>query len=283
VGGSRARLLAAFEGVREVEDGILASQAGDASQASNMWSGLARANPISAAAASPSSDPFVKYPTWITQYINPRHELALDAGCGYGRVSIPLLEKCGHLALAGVDISLVMLREYLRLARNHQVEDRLVLYCGGLGPLPLRDDSFDCAISAAVLLHLPRDETRRVLDELHRVLRPGGRIILASCFPNLTNLEGVQSWLYEHLLQDSSRNGPVRAYSRNQVRRLFEGWREVEIIEHGATLLPRQLFGVVLPAGNAIRNLNQRADGRLPVWIMRKGLLLSQHDVVATK
>ena len=72
MGGSRARLLAAFEGVREVEDGILASQAGDASQASNMWSGMARANPISAAAASPSSEPFVKYPTRITQYIDSR-------------------------------------------------------------------------------------------------------------------------------------------------------------------------------------------------------------------
>lgn len=283
MGGSRASLLAAFEGVREVEDGILASQAGDASQASNMWSGLARANPISAAAASPSADPFVKSPTWITEYINPRHELALDAGCGYGQVSLPLLEKCGHLALAGVDISDVMLREYLRLARDHQVEDRLVLYCGGLGHLPLREDSFDCAISAAVLLHLPRDETRRVLGELYRVLRPGGRIILASCFPNLANLEGMQSWLYEHLLRDSSRNGPLRAYTRRQVMRLFEGWREVQIIEHGATVLPRQVFGVVLPAGSAIRELNQRADGRLPEWMMRKGLLLSQHDVVTSK
>ncbi len=283
MGDSRARLLATFEGVREDEEGILALRAGEASQASNMWSGMARANPISAAAGSPSSEPFVKYPTWIAPYIDSRFELALDAGCGYGRVSIPLLERCANLALAGVDISYVMLREYLRLARDHKVGDRVVLYCGGLGSLPMHDASFDCVISTAVLLHLPRDETRRVLGELHRVLRPGGRIVLASCFPNVANLEGMQSWLYEHLLQDSSRNGPVRAYTRNQVRRLFEGWREVQIIEHGATVLPRQVFGVVLPGGTAIRKLNQRSDGRLPEWMMRKGLLLSQHDVVASK
>ena len=198
-------------------------------------------------------------------------------------MSIPLLERRANLALTGVDISYVMLREYLRLARDHQVMDRVVLYCGGLGHLPLHDAAFDCVISTAVLLHLPRDETRRVLGELYRVLRPGGRIVLVSCFPNVANLEGMQSWLYEHLLQDPSRNGPVRAYTRNQVGQLFEGWREVEIIEPGATLLPRQLFGVVLPAGNAIRNFNQRADGRLPMWMVRKGLLLSQHDVVASK
>jgi SAM-dependent methyltransferase len=281
--GTRARILAAFDGVEEVEEGILGARSRVTFEASELWSSMARENPISAAAASSSSDPFVKYPSWIGEYVDPQHELALDAGCGYGRVSIPLLEQSSRLALVGVDISLVMLREYLRLARRHGVADRIVLYHGGLTRLPLHEATFDCVLSAAVLLHLPRSETRRVLQELHRILRPGGRLILASCFPNLANVEGLQSWLYERLLRDPARNGPVRAYTRAQVRQLFEGWREVQIIERGATLFPRQLFGIALPGGTAIRDLNQRAEGQLPGWVVRRGWVLSQHDVVATK
>ncbi len=280
---SRARLLAAFEGVSEIEEGILAARAGVTSSASELWSSLARESPISAAAASTSPDPFVKFPAWIDEYILPQHELALDAGCGYGRISIPLLEKHTRLSLVGVDISLVMLREYLHLARAHRVVDRTILYHGGLSQLPLREAAFDCVLSAAVLLHLPRREAQQVLGELHRVLRPGGRIVLVSCFPNLANLEGLQSWLYERVLNNRQRNGPVRTYTREQVQRLFRGWNEVQIIEHGATVLPRQIFGVALPGGQAIRELNQRLDGRLPPWMMRGGWLLSQHDVVATK
>jgi len=279
----RAKILTAFDDVDEVEEGILAAREGATSEASELWSAMAREDPVFAAAASSSCDPFVKYPSWIGDYVDPQHGLALDAGCGYGRVSIPLLEQSSRLTLVGADISLVMLREFLRLARRHEVAERIVLYHGGLTRLPLHEATFDCVLSVAVLLHLPRSETRRVLQELHRVLRPGGRMILASCFPNLANLEGLQSWLYERLLRDPARNGPVRVYTRAQVRQLFEGWREVEIIERGATLLPRQLFGIALPGGTAIRELNRRAEGQLPGWVVRRGWVLSQHDVVATK
>jgi ubiquinone/menaquinone biosynthesis C-methylase UbiE len=280
---SRARLLAAFEGVSEIEEGILATRASPTSSASELWSSLASENPISAAAASTSRDPFVKYPTWIDEYILLQQETVLDAGCGYGRISIPLLERHPRMSLVGVDISLVMLREFMRLARSHGVADRAILYHGGLSQLPLRGAAFDCVLSAAVLLHLPRAEAQSVLRELHRVLRPGGRIVLASCFPNLANLEGLQSWLFERVLDNRQRNGPVRTYTRDQVRRLFGDWSELHIIEHGATLLPRQFFGVALPGGGLIRELNQRLDGRLPPWMLRGGWLLSQHDVVATK
>jgi len=269
--------------VDEVEEGILAARAGATSEASELWSAMAREDPVFAAAASSSSDSFVKYASWIGDDVDPQHGLALDAGCGYGRVSIPLLLQSSRLTLVGADISLVVLREFMRLARRHEVAERIVLYHGGLTRLPLHEARFDCVLSVAVLLHLPRSETRRVLQELHRVLRPGGRMILAFCFPNLANLEVLQSWLYERLLRDPARNGPVRVCTRAQVSQLFEGWREVEIIERGANLLPRQLFGIALPGATAIRDLNQRAEGQLPGWVVRRGWVLSQHDVVTTK
>jgi SAM-dependent methyltransferase len=48
---------------------------------------------------------------------------------------------------------------------------------GDLGSLPLRDNSFDAVLLVVVLEHT--SDPSRVLCELHRVLRPQGRLLLA--------------------------------------------------------------------------------------------------------
>ncbi len=53
-----------------------------------------------------------------------------------------------------------------------------MLVCDALR-LPYRDESFDAALSVAVLHHLAtRDRRVRVLRELARVLRVGGRVLI---------------------------------------------------------------------------------------------------------
>ena len=53
-----------------------------------------------------------------------------------------------------------------------------VLICDALN-LPYRDESFDAALSVAVIHHLAtRDRRVRVLRELARILRVGGRILI---------------------------------------------------------------------------------------------------------
>lgn len=62
-------------------------------EADKVWSEMAQDNPIRAAAATPTRDPFAKYPTSVEAAIPDETGLVLDAGCGYGRVAIPLLRK----------------------------------------------------------------------------------------------------------------------------------------------------------------------------------------------
>ena len=45
----------------------------------------------------------------------------------------------------------------------------------GVDPLPFADESFDVAVSTLVLCSVP--DERAALDEIHRVLRPGGRFV----------------------------------------------------------------------------------------------------------
>jgi SAM-dependent methyltransferase len=94
----------------------------------------------------------------------------LDWGCGFGQVSHLLRE-------AGVD---VVPFDY-RPARTEPGVEPLVRYPGltaHVSPdavaLPFPDDSFDSALSCGVLEHVSDPDGS--LDELHRVLRPGGTL-----------------------------------------------------------------------------------------------------------
>jgi SAM-dependent methyltransferase len=98
----------------------------------------------------------------------------LDAPCGYGRHSIPLARAGYHVV--GVDRSPVLLEEGRRRAG------------GGEWPrwvhadhreLPLEEASFDAALCLfSSLGYRGEDGDARTLAEFHRVLRPGGRLVV---------------------------------------------------------------------------------------------------------
>ena len=72
-------------------------------------------------------------------------------------------------------------------------------------PLPFDDASFDCVISFQVIEHIERDAD--FVDEIYRVLRPGGRFILTT--PNAPMSLTRNPW-------------HVREYTADQLRELLE-------------------------------------------------------------
>ena len=89
----------------------------------------------------------------------------LDAGCGDGQITAPI---AADNAVVGIDFSPPM----LRLARRRG----LVPVCADLTALPFAPDGFDIVICAEAMTCLP--QPLDALDELARVLRPGGRLIV---------------------------------------------------------------------------------------------------------
>jgi SAM-dependent methyltransferase len=58
---------------------------------------------------------------------------------------------------------------------------------GDIQALPFEDGSFDVAVAAWMLYHVP--DVDRAIDELHRVLRPGGRLVaVTNSIENLIEL-----------------------------------------------------------------------------------------------
>jgi ubiquinone/menaquinone biosynthesis C-methylase UbiE len=94
----------------------------------------------------------------------------LDAGCGTGEMAEQLIRR-GH-EVWGLDISEPM----IRYARERCGLSRFQL--GDIEHLPFRDNTFDAVVCLGVLEYLDTDE--RVLSELLRVIKPGGRAVIST-------------------------------------------------------------------------------------------------------
>ncbi len=112
---------------------------------------------------------------WMLTHIDPRPGLVIvDVGCGPGAYH-PLL--CRHGArIVGVDFSRGMVRE----ARRQAMEQRLAVWVvqGSAEALPLPDACCDRVMANHMLYHVP--DQVAALREMRRVLKPGGRVILAT-------------------------------------------------------------------------------------------------------
>ncbi|SFS06210.1 Methyltransferase domain-containing protein [Halomicrobium zhouii] len=104
-------------------------------------------------------------------------DLALDVGCGNGRHAELL--ATGAAEVLALDASRGLLLESRE--RLASLGDRVALVQGDAASLPLDDDSVGLAVYVATLHHLPRrEDRRRSLDELARVLAPDGRALVSA-------------------------------------------------------------------------------------------------------
>jgi ubiquinone/menaquinone biosynthesis C-methylase UbiE len=256
------------------------------SEPDKVWSILAQDNPIRAAAGTNASDWYAKYPHVVDQEIPNEEILGLDAGCGYGRVAIPLLKKRSKLRIIGVDASTVMLKTFWDLAQTECIEgldQRLLLLHSPLTHMAFADETFDRIYSCAVLLHNPYQAVQNILGEFYRLLKPSGKVVLVGSFPNVMNLEGMQNYVFSKWLASAQANGPVRAYTRKSVQSLFINWKEIHISAIGVTIVPRQIANIPMPLGPQIRRFNNWIDEKNYSMISRSSIFSKHFDVVAEK
>jgi SAM-dependent methyltransferase len=125
-----------------------------------------------------------------------RGDGVLDVACGPGNFSRAFARGVGDMGLVvGIDASPVMLERGVAELRGDGV-DNLALVHGDATALPFRDESFD-AVCCFAALHL-FDDPFAALDDMRRVLAPGGRIaIFTSCRGRSQPLRTIESLLGE--------------------------------------------------------------------------------------
>lgn len=103
--------------------------------------------------------------------------VAVDLGCGPGHLVIKLAQMAPQMQVTGLDLSDEMLAEAEIQARMAGLADRISFRRGDAEQIPFPDASLDLVVSTLSLHHWSKPIA--VLDELARVLRPGGAFLIA--------------------------------------------------------------------------------------------------------
>jgi ubiquinone/menaquinone biosynthesis C-methylase UbiE len=105
-------------------------------------------------------------------------ESVLDVGGGTGSLAIVAKERVGAAGrVCGIDPSTSLLASARRKAARRNLA--IDLQRGVIERLPFPDQSFDAVLSTIMMHHLPDDIKRQGLGEIARVLKPGGRLLVA--------------------------------------------------------------------------------------------------------
>jgi phosphatidylethanolamine/phosphatidyl-N-methylethanolamine N-methyltransferase len=168
-------------------------------------------------------------------------EHILEVGVGTG-LALPMYPR--HCRIVGIDFSEGMLAKAKEKAEAHRL-DHVQLHRMDAGAMEFQDDSFDTVVAAYVVTAVP--DYRKVVNEMIRVCRPGGRIIMLNHFSNgnkvIAAIEKVLSPLTKHLgwrtdlSLDTVLEGTSLHVARNQKVNPLRLWALVECVnrknDHG--------------------------------------------------
>ena len=181
-----------------------------------------------------------KFP-WIMERIDReakflKRKHLLEIGCGMGYDSLEFLKR--EVRVTATDLT----PNAVAITRRHfelelvQAED---IRTANALALPFPDSTFD-AVWANGVLHATGD-THRAIQEVNRVLKPGGRAIISHFYRK-------PSWMYllHHLgrenIEYKEEDPPINEfYTENQILSFFQGFEIVEAVrEHYRLLLVRR-------------------------------------------
>jgi len=155
----------------------------------------------------------------------PPNVSTVDIGCGSSKI----LASLPHMV--GVDMRFDKLRFMKRT-------NRLLLQGDGCR-LPFPDEHFACVICSQVIEHIP-DEGGRLLNELTRILKPGGILVLGT--PDYGNWEWrVTEWLYERAAPGAYAEEHVTHYTYTSLKAALAA-RGFSVLDHAYILRGELIF-----------------------------------------
>jgi len=188
-------------------------------------------------------------------------ECVLEVGCGTGVVVRDLAARVGRGgAVVGIDASRRMLDRARALCRETARRTRIALRVADGASLPFAANRFDAALAVTVLLHVA--DPLRVVREMARVTRPGGRVglqdqdfgVVAITHPDRSVTErimrGVAERFYEEPHSGRRLPGLLRAAGLTDVRLLTDVYQDTTLEPWTKTFLERRAeravhFGIV--------------------------------------
>lgn len=163
-----------------------------------------------------------------------RGDKILEVGCGNGYY-LSLLNRLGlNISLTGIDND----RAALFDAERFIGDGKVVLIFADATKLPFKRSSFNKIICSEVIEHIKDD--KKVLQEIHRVLKIRGIMVLSTCNIHYPFFWDPINWLLQHIFKTHIKRGfwsgiwnqHLRMYEKKDVERLVkEGNFKISVSE----------------------------------------------------
>jgi len=151
-------------------------------------------------------------------------ETVLDLGSGGGIDCLLAAEKVGPKGkVIGVDMSEEMIKLAKKNAEKMKVKN-VEFRLGDMETLPVEDETIDAIISNCVINLAP--DKQRVFNEAHRVLKPGGRVMIS----DIVTEKQLPKWLQKSLEAYAACVGGALKEKEYIEKIKQAGFRNVEVV-----------------------------------------------------
>jgi ubiquinone/menaquinone biosynthesis C-methylase UbiE len=208
-------------------------------------------------------------------------ERILDLACGFGTFTYICARHGARVV--GLDLSEICLRGAIDACSQFEVDGRHDFVMGDVMRLPFRDRSFDKLISIDGFEHFTWEQKKGLVAEAHRVLKPGGKMIVYT--PNvlakalkvlrlnvlslvtgrLGSLTNTKDYL---AVKEPTHIGMISPF---RLRRLFGRWRFRLVFNYDVSLGRRRRTAWRALTQEKIPLLRDALNGRIAVVAHRTG------------
>jgi ubiquinone/menaquinone biosynthesis C-methylase UbiE len=183
----------------------------------------------------------IPLPTKLASFLEDKGARnVLEAGCGYGRACFYLRDN--GCDVVGVDLDRVQIKSALTQAGSRSIRGEIGFIINDARGLCFPDSSFDVATLLALLTLVSESGRSKVLDEVHRVLRPSGYLFVEEFGRTWEN--SVYARRYKNDLKVTGEMGTITVrdedgkilhfghhFTRKELRGLLRGFRMVSFEE----------------------------------------------------
>jgi SAM-dependent methyltransferase len=184
----------------------------------------------------------------VLSWIEEKEDLKiLDVGCGYGRLSIPIIKKFPDIDIKGLDIS----ENYVRLYKENTHHPAMV---GAIENIPTELGTFDYIICVTVLMYLDDQGLKKAISQLFLHLKRGGKLIIIEPHRSGILLQTGFGMLifFRNIVKRDSHHIRSRYFTLNELGSYFKNFEGSILLERRLPItslffLPIVVVGILLP------------------------------------